>query len=282
MCAFPAGGMARARLFVLLTARRGRMSKAQADDTETPSLVWGYGFSAVWHLSEPAVDELETTLHVDSTGKGHFGTQQGNKSVVGAIGQAQEFDGVDDHIVVANSHTIALGQTDCTISAWLKTATNYGSGIFIKSGETQHAYADKLFGLNFGQSGRLGVDHGGVGSFGGNSSISDDFWHHVAWVQEHDDTTKTAVWRLYVDGKQLAAKPHVPTKLDDGNHTVRLGGRSLSSVFAQFFQGHLDEVRVSNFARGSAWLSASYANQKNPASFALVGAEEQISVFPEP
>jgi hypothetical protein len=53
-----------------------------------------------------------------------------------------------------------------------------------------------------------------------------------------------------------------------------------NSTWGEYFQGIIDEVRISNTARSSEWISTSYSNQQNPDAFYSVGIEE-IGQLPE-
>jgi hypothetical protein len=45
-----------------------------------------------------------------------------------------------------------------------------------------------------------------------------------------------------------------------------------------YFDGTIDEARISNVARSAAWISTCYNNQYNPSSFCTVGSEESAGV----
>ncbi len=49
----------------------------------------------------------------------------------------------------------------------------------------------------------------------------------------------------------------------------------------QFFDGILDEVKLSDVARGAGWISTSYNNQSDPGAFYSVGSLELESGPPE-
>ncbi|MFP6687362.1 MAG: LamG-like jellyroll fold domain-containing protein [Polyangiaceae bacterium] len=249
---------------------------SSSSDHSVSAQVFSYGFEAVWHLSEATQDELDTGTSFDSTGHGHQGAQRGNQQAVGKIASGQAFDGVDDEIVVSKPTTVVLGQADYTVSAWVRTSSAGSMGVVIKSDPYQHEDGDKLFGLNHNEVGEVGVDHGWVGFLGTNGAAANGAWHHLVWVQDHDEVTKRSVWTLYVDGQLIALKSDMATKLDKPHHTLRLGGRSESSNFSGFFAGRLDEVRISHFVRDEAWIGASYLSQNDPENFAQVGAEQPL------
>jgi hypothetical protein len=249
---------------------------SSSSDHSASAEVFSHGFEAVWHLSEEMQDERATGTSFDSTGHGHDGMQKGNQQVVGKIASGQAFDGIDDQIVVSKPTTVVLGQADYTVSAWARTSASGSMGVVIKSAADQHEDGGKLFGLNHKEVGEVGVDHGWVGFLGMHAAAADGAWHHLVWVQDHDDATKRSLWTLYVDGQLIALKSDVVTKFDKEHHTLRLGGRSQSSYFSGFFSGRLDEVRISNFARNEAWIGASDLSQNEPANFAQVGAEQPL------
>jgi hypothetical protein len=41
-----------------------------------------------------------------------------------------------------------------------------------------------------------------------------------------------------------------------------------------YFDGIIDEVRVSNVVRSDCWIKTGYSNQNNPSTFYTVGNEE--------
>jgi len=242
---------------------------------QNPPLVWDASYQGVWHLTEPALDETHLTQHTDSTVHGHHGTQSGNSASPGKIGGAQAFDGVDDQIDVAQPDGFALGDADCTISAWIKTASDSDMGIVIKSPTDSHQPNDKLFGVNHGGD-ELGHDEGWVGYIGSTTTVTDDLWHHVAWVQTQSVLPDEDEWRLYVDGALVSGPVTFVTDSDNAGHTLRIGGRCPGSYFSSFWNGSIDEVRISSSPRSDAWIATSYANQSSPHTFLTVSPAEQL------
>src|SRR5206468_351617 len=73
-------------------------------------------------------DEGTGTLAADSSGSGFNGTLVGGPSwIVGRVGQALSFDGVDDYVDVAGAP--ALGAFPLTVAAWLRTSDTGLHGI---------------------------------------------------------------------------------------------------------------------------------------------------------
>jgi hypothetical protein len=234
---------------------------------------WDALYEAVWHFNEPTVDEQTTGTHIDATGNGHAGSQNGNAAGSGQIAGAQHFDG-DDRIDVSGSETIQLGDTSVTISAWIRTTSTSPMGIVVKSPPDSHVPDDKLFGVNH-DTDRLGIDQGWVTYLGANTTITDGEWHHVAWVQVFDSSGVNERWRLYVDGNHEANKL-ANTDTDPGGHVVRIGDGVPGSYFAGAFDGAIDEVRISNTVRSDGWISTSFDNQSAPSTFLTVDDEEAL------
>lgn len=241
---------------------------------QNPPLVWDAGYQGVWHLSEPAPDETQGAQHTDSTVHGHHGTQAGNGASPGQIGGAQAFDGVDDEIVVSQPDSFQLGNADCTISAWIKTGSGDAMGIVVKSPPGSHVPNDKLFGVNHGGD-ELGHDEGWVGYIGSTAVVTNDQWHHVAWVQVRDAQNTAEEWRLYVDGV-LQSSVTANTGPDVSGHTLRIGSHCVGSYFNNHWSGSIDEVRISSTSRSDMWIATSYANQSAPHTFLTIAPAEQL------
>jgi hypothetical protein len=82
------------------------------------------------------------------------------------------------------------------------------------------------------------------------TTLGDGAWHYVA--QAYDGSTMT----LYVDGTERASGSVNIDKLDDLKTTF-FGGRRFTSV--NFFNGDMDEIRISSVARSSTEISSYYA-----------------------
>ncbi len=49
---------------------------------------------------------------------------------------------------------------------------------------------------------------------------------------------------------------------------------------ADYFNGTIDEVRISDTARSADWIEASYINQNSPSNFYTAGSEEELVIAP--
>ena len=228
--------------------------------------VWTEGFSGVWHMANSNT--------VDVSVNGHTGTGTGTTDASGRIGLSQSYGG-SGYISVANSDTLLLGDTNCTVSAWIKTSSGSVMGVVTKDNNGTHSDGDKLLGVNY-SSARLGIDHGWVGNLNGTRTVNNDTWHHIVWTQAKDVSGNNEQWYLYVDGVQDASASDKPTKSDVVGNTVRIGSGSTNSYFPNMFFGLIDEVRISRVTRSAEWIKAEYDSQNAPGSFVTYGTVQKV------
>jgi hypothetical protein len=155
----------------------------------------------------------------------------------GKFGGALNFDGVDDWVTVASSSSLNL-TTGMTLEAWVfPTAIGAGTwkNVLIKErpgGEVYNLYANTdtntptVFAVTGSSSSLSRVDGPGILPLNG--------WTHLA------TTYDGATLRLYVNGV-LSGSELVSGALVTSTGALRLGG---NSVWGEFFQGRIDEVRI--------------------------------------
>jgi len=209
---------------------------------------WDPSFLAVHHLGET------TGTAYDSTSHHNDGTPYGNLSqnVTGKINGADSFDGIDDHITVPQIYT---NENQFTLEAWIYAQAgaryfisqwNNYYGVFLQVG----ANPDHI---------EWYIDS----ATGGISGITLNTWYHI--VLTYDGSTA----RIYLNGgtpvSSVCAAPSWPSE------GMYLGDRSAGG---RQFHGTIDEVRCSNIARISGWITTCCNNQNSPESFVSIGAEE--------
>jgi hypothetical protein len=212
--------------------------------------VWDSNFKFVCHL----VDETTSTVK-DSTSNGNDGTKvSANNPVeaVGKIGQAQDFS--SDYINLGNvanesNHSITL---EASVNVDVFPEPGLPSYVIGKGYDGSiEAYYFRI--LN--QSGTLRFD---VGSYDGSSheTIWDIVgwntgeWHHIAGVY-----TGTA-WKLYFDGTEKAS---TTTDGPESNlMDVFIGAFHNQGSPYRYFDGKIDESKISDINRSAAWIKATY------------------------
>ncbi|MFP6899612.1 MAG: DUF6797 domain-containing protein, partial [Opitutales bacterium] len=129
------------------------------------------------------------------------------------------------------SGQMTLGETDFSISAWIKT--KQGGAIFCKSAPTgRWSENGKVF---FVRDGRLVYDVGWVGAATSGTRVADGKWRHVAMTHKANGSVN-----LYVDGRKSGDE--ILRSRDAPGHVARIG--YCATDFCPPFEGDMDEIRV--------------------------------------
>jgi hypothetical protein len=233
-----------------------------------PDATWDSDYDAVWHLGGL----------VDSTGNGHDAMDMGSEGAGGQIGRGRRFDGMGDHLVVDD---VVGSAPDLTFEFWMRPRVDSGfrrpiqkiSGMGTQGWSVlQRPSADTFpHGLVF----RVG-NEGDYGGWGNEVSASDvyavDTWVFV--VGTYDAATATG--RLYADGVEMDSVTNTDGRgVANTDSTLEIG-----RGYGEYFDGILDEVRVSATARSAAYVSAQYDSQRD--AFITYGDEMPVGlVCPE-
>ncbi len=176
----------------------------------------------------------------DGTGYGEvktFYTQMQEPATMAPPGNALDFDGNDDYVLLPNESNFDFTDS-MTVAAWIKvnsfttdwqaiiTKGGDGSWRLQRYGSTNH--------IDFGTSGLSN------GDLEGTTDVTDGNWHYIAGV--FDGSTKY----LYVDGN-LDASVSVTGTISTTNGPVEIATNSDWS--GRNFDGLIDEVRIWNGPR---------------------------------
>ena len=182
-------------------------------------------------------DDAGTGTVLDSSGNGHHGTFRGDAHFVpGLFGEAVAFDGDGDFVNIDGYKGIVGDGTGIhafTIAAWIKAGGNgeiVGWGSPVVPGRAEFRVNDN----------RLRYESGG-GNVQGDTSVTDDEWHHVA-VTVPTDAIYVDV-TIYLDGEddtqpENDTDPARPT----ADFDLKMGLRYNESGRDYF--GLIDDVRL--------------------------------------
>ena len=197
-----------------------------------PGLVAAYSF-----------DEGSGTTISDASGNGNNGTISGTTwTTSGKYGKALVFNGTSTLLNINNSATLQLSSA-MTLEAWVNpsTVSNVWRDVIYKGDDNYYLE---------GTSGNGRVPAMG-GTFGtsdvvlyGTGPLSASTWTHLA------ATYDGATTRLYVNGVQAASQAQTGA-IKNSTNPLQIGG---DSIYGQFFQGTIDEVRVYNVALTAAQI----------------------------
>lgn len=250
------------------------ISTTQADAANT----WPSHFHAVYHLAEAR--STSAGAYKDSTSNANHGTltdaDSDTASTTAKIGAGVDFNGDADSIAVADSTSLRRAGT-FSLSCWFKADTLPGAGAIIGiigKGKSGDASGDNHNYWLWLDNGVLASGNGLVGGFeatnGTNYQVKDTttqtgVWYHAVLV--HDAAADTV--KLYANNSLIGTTTGVTATPEVSNASFVIGrGRDAADWY---FDGIVDEVRLSESALSASWVAAEYNNQNSPSTFYSVG-----------
>jgi chitodextrinase len=182
---------------------------------------------------------------VDASGNGNAGTVAGTTwSASGKFGNALSFNGTSARVTVADAASFHL-TSGMTLEAWVNPAvvTSAWRDVIYKGDDNYYLEATSTTG------GRPVVGSIFDGSYGealGPAVLGTGTWAHLAAT--YDGSTL----RLYVNGTAVSSIAKSGS-LRTSTNPLQIGGDSL---YGQYFQGLIDEVRVYNVALSAPQIQA--------------------------
>jgi hypothetical protein len=223
------------------------------DTDSTPAdAVWDDNFKAVWHLGESTGG---TGAVKDSTYNSNDGTDSGGPTlgVAGKMGNAIHFDGGNDYVLVPDDVSLRLGG-GLTIEAWINIDIwgNWDDIVFKGGGSPSNS--DYQFAL---VSNGLAWDGTKSGSWRTKyfpTSQDTGTWIHA--VVTHDTVTV----KCYRDGSEINSQSDAGAIYES---TYQLGISREGAAASGYLDGRIDEIRISNTPRSSAWIRTSYESEND-------------------
>lgn len=200
------------------------------------------GLVAYWKM-----DENSGTSIIDSSGSSYtanFGTGTSSPSwSAGKFGIGTSFNGSTNYISIGSTDTLNF-TSSFTLSAWVKTSQTVSSGNypaiagkgFLQSGTNGYG----LF-INGDDSNKVTFQarNNNTISTALGISISDNKWHHVVGVRNHETNTSY----IYVDGQLINSNTTALSAGYSSSRNFGIGMRN-GSNWSFPFNGMIDEVRV--------------------------------------
>ena len=215
------------------------------------------GLVGYWTFDGPDLSFV-TNLATDVSGNGNHGrlTNMSTTSapVIGRLGQALDFDGVNDQVVIPDSSPLDVNTM--TLSAWVKPTTPANSN-YVMIAKWQSVASSKSYFFILHPSTRtvnvsLTTNCSTQTNFTSNSTIPLDTWTHVAATY---DGSQVVFW---VNGVADGQTSFSGTICSAGSH-VSIGHNPDSGAgSSQFLNGSIDEVRIYNRALSAAEIKRLY------------------------
>ncbi len=236
-----------------------------ATDDQDVTGTWNSGYKGVWHLNE------NFGTHQDATSNNNDGTAENGviQNTSGYISGANDFDGINDNVLIADDASLDL-TSEVTISGWIEPDdTNVNARIADKS-HTSDDEPYSMYGvyMNSGQTFTHILaddddDDDGYKVARGNINIPLNQWTYFAGTFDGDKI------KIYHNGVLDDSNDESFT-MSTNNEPFTIGKASYGN--SSFFDGKIDEIRVSDVARSEDWIAAQYESMTD--NFISFGFEE--------
>jgi len=183
-------------------------------------------------------DEGSGVTAADSSGNGNDGAIFGPAWTTGKVGQALNFDGVDDYVRIPTNPSLD-DLTAITMAAWIYPRVDSHWHVLDKGDGDKRIYAE---GMNLTLVGRVRYTGNHAYAESVSNTLILNTWQHLVMTWSAADN----ITRLYHNGVEVSyAKKEVGTGsiLDDTTHPFLIGTRGNLSP-ETFFNGLIDEVRL--------------------------------------
>ncbi|MBU4452413.1 MAG: LamG domain-containing protein, partial [Nanoarchaeota archaeon] len=189
-----------------------------------------------------------STKFRDWSAYGNNGTCVGSNcptNTTGKFGNALDFDGVDDYVVVP--YSASLEPDYITVEAWIYPPTGIPQGYFVSNWNSS-SNGSFLFQITLTGNLQADIANATEGIATSQMSISKDAWHHTAITYNGTD------FKLYLDGN-LSDTKNVTGILRKDSNPLFIGNRF---DLKRNFSGNVDEVKIWNRALSPEEINASY------------------------
>jgi hypothetical protein len=207
--------------------------------------------------------------HFDSTANHNDGQAGGqlNMNVTGKVDGADHFNaGTQDYVNCGDSSSLK-GMNALTVETWVKPDLLPGGGTgIVAKWSSWTAGSGGSYILWQGSSGTVGwgvITETSSAFFYDTPVLQPGAWYHLV------GTYDGAQIKLYINGSQVGTPTSVTGRIASTSDACYIGRYT-----TPYFNGTMDEVRISNVARTPAWIQTEYSNQQSPSAFYSIGTEE--------
>lgn len=222
---------------IVLVATQGSRDKARIAKglrfSQSIETALGSEAAGLWSFNET----LGSTVY-DASGYSNNGAVYGAVRVGGVLGNALQFDGIDDYVNVG--HSLSLNSKNRLIELWFNSSRNDAEdrGLIVKPG---------VFSYTFYNAAVYAQIRGTGGGYIGKrteSGYADGKWHHL--VVTYDGGTDSSAVQIYLDGVRADVANYqsgIFTSPANNGNDIRIGDDAAGEPS---FSGLLDETRIFN------------------------------------
>ena len=241
----------------------------------TNGAVWSEGFAAVYHCSEGS-----GTRH-DSTASARHGTPVGNTTgTMGMAGGADSFDGNGSAVRLPKSFALFSGSQNVTVEFWFKANAVAPGSSYMTSPVPFQARGENAWMITFGDS-MAGnalsprLNQGGWASPASAPGIQTGRWYFYSCTYALSGSNN---WKVYLDGTSVSQGTRTGAVTADTINNQYGGSDESGTGINRWFNGAMDEVRVSSVVRSANWVWASWQNVLANDTFATYGPVQVVGV----
>ncbi len=239
-----------------------------ASNQENASGVWDSNYVAVYHFAESAGNYLDSTSNNNDSSAIDVASRTGT----GIAGDAPDFNNTsNDEIEIPTSASLELTGTTYTVEAWINADVVNTKDLFLCKEEDSNGYSPYCMGFEFNPSKALIYSYDSSTNYyqqNGNTTITSGSYFYVAGVL---DGTGNQL-KVYLDGTDDSAggESSFANTLYDTPNNLFVGRGEGNN----YYDGRVDEVRISDIARSDQWLLTTENTVGSPSTFYSRGQEE--------
>ena len=223
---------------------------------EDAANVWDSNYKMVQHMNEDPSGSAPQII--DSTSNNHDGTASGafdsGDLMNSQLGKGIDFNHTDTQFTFASANPIGTAENGFTLSAWVKNHNSSDSGQHIVSFSKIQLRPTICY---VWDTTWRSVNYSAY-------DPSSDTWYYLVCKFDGEN------WRAYIDSSETT--PASPTAVagDITNPTTFVVGYLQG---AEWMNGVLDEIRISDIPRSDDWIVTEYNNQYSTSTFYTLGSE---------
>ena len=224
--------------------------------------VWDSNYKGIWHFDESDVNNIQDSTNNDADEDTAATSEATHTDAI--MDKGYDLDGSNDSIIINDPTGSPLSPTSALqFEMWFKADT-IGSDVLLgfRQNSTSAGYGFWFWSSNLraqiGSSGWTDLAYA-------LTNINTGTWYHA--VGNWDGST----YKMYVNGTEVVSDTYGGSQSYSGGTQMTIGKRAPQQ---DYFDGIIDEVRVSDTARSSGWISTQYNNQNSPGTFYTMGTEE--------
>jgi len=214
---------------------------------------WDANYVAIQHLNGAPSSAVDSVT-------GASATISNVTAATGEIDGAAGFNGTSSSIDIGHAGALMFA-ADFTLSAWFNSAS---SGYQVILGNETGGNLQWIFAINAHVAGDIELwDQ--VGGYYAYTPYTGSQWQHAVCVRA------SGTLNCYVNGT-VGTSASSSTNFSAGTQDIYIGERAYTG-FQEWFNGTIDELRMSNVARSPNWITTEYNNQKPGSTFINLGVE---------